>query len=134
MDGVNRGRVTTVRLSDLEAVEDHISDGCYIVFNTGWEIQLYFVGQLMGDGFTTIFTGMMKRSDLNSSHDTMKARAPKMLVPSLPPIAGNMAGRERPPLGTILHFLRFDENSSILVKATFGPNFSLQNIYSGTLL
>jgi hypothetical protein len=114
VDGVNRGRVTTVRLSDLEAVEDPISDGCNIVFNTGWEIQLYFVGQLMGDGFTTIFTGMMKRSDLNSSHDTMKARAPKMLVPSLPPIAGNMDGRERPPLGTIHRLCNFSCNQTLI--------------------
>jgi hypothetical protein len=91
VDGVNRGRVTTVRLSDLEAVEDPISDGCNIVFNTGWEIQLYFVGQLMGDGFTTIFTGMMKRSDLNSSHDTMKARAQEVRERS-----AWMAGSDRP--------------------------------------
>ena len=31
----------TVRLQDIQAVEEHICDGCYIVFNTGWE-QTYF--------------------------------------------------------------------------------------------
>ena len=27
----------TVRLADVEAVEQYITEGCYIVFNTGWE-------------------------------------------------------------------------------------------------
>lgn len=27
----------TVRVGDIEAVEEYITDGCYIVFNTGWE-------------------------------------------------------------------------------------------------
>jgi kynurenine formamidase len=27
----------TVRLADIEAVEDYITDGAYLVFNTGWE-------------------------------------------------------------------------------------------------
>jgi len=31
----------TVRLADIEAVEEYITDGAYIVFNTGWE-QTYF--------------------------------------------------------------------------------------------